>query len=172
MNEMSIVMHMLSKKEEDHRVGATEDEILQALSFSSKHKNAHIYFHDLVNNIAKYIEPLGLQIHFNPLDNNWFITYESEVSNLINANPFAGKPKLAATLFCTLICSLKNSGIGKIHQIQELRKKKSVIEDLRDLEKLGYLNLDENLLQARLTPLIGYQLDLNKLLIKLALKLK
>ncbi len=172
MNEMSIIMHMLSRKEENLRVGATQEEILKALSISPKNKNADIYFNDIITNISKYIEFLGLQIKFNPIDDNWFITYEPEISNLINANPFAGKPRLAATLFSVLICCLKNSGVAKLHQIKELRKKKSVGEDLKELEDYGYLELDENQLQVRLTPLIGYQLDLNKLFLKLALKLK
>jgi len=172
MNEMSILMHVLSRKLENNRVGATKKEILHALSFSHKNKNADIYFQDLIANVAKYIEPLGLQIKYNPIDNNWFITYEPEISNIIKANPFEDKPKLAATLFCVLICCLRNSGIGKVHQIKELRKKKSIIEDLKELESLGYITLDDNQLQVKLTPLIGYQLDLNKLFIKLALKLK
>ena len=104
---MSIVMHMLSRKEDGFKMGATENEILKSLSFSSNNKNAHIYFQELINNISKYIEPLGFQIKFNPIDDNWFIAHEMEVSNVINANPFSGKPKLAATLFCTLMCCLK-----------------------------------------------------------------
>jgi hypothetical protein len=172
MNAMSIVMHLLSRKVDNYRYGATKNEILKALSFSTKNKNANVYIQDLLANIAKYIEPIGLQIKFNPIDNNWFITYEMEISNIINANPFEGKPRLAATLFCTIICCLKNSGVGKIHQIKELRKKKSILEDLRELEDKGYLEIDDNQLQVRLTPLIGYQLDLNKLFLKLALKLK
>ena len=63
-------------------------------------------------------------------------------------------------------------GVAKIQRIKELRKKKRIIDDLKDLEKEGYLELDENLGIVKLTPLIGYQLDINKLIIKLALKLK
>ncbi len=37
---------------------------------------------------------------------------------------------------------------------------------------MGYLELNKNLGEVRLSPLIGYQLDLEKLFIKLALKLK
>ena len=63
-------------------------------------------------------------------------------------------------------------GIAKIQDIKEIRKKKHIIEDLKELRKMGYLQLDDKLGKVSLTPLIGYQLDLNKLFIKLALKIK
>lgn len=62
--------------------------------------------------------------------------------------------------------------LQETQRIKELRKKKHVIEDLKELEKQGYLELDENLGIVKLTPLIGYQLDINKVIIELALKLK
>ncbi|MHA2088822.1 MAG: hypothetical protein ACW972_11125, partial [Promethearchaeota archaeon] len=113
-----------------------------------------------------------LQIRFNPLSSHWYLAFEMATSDLIHANPFEGKPRLAATLFCVLICCLKNNGISKLQDIEKLRKKKTVIDDLKELRKRGYLEIDYNLKQVKLTPLIGYQLDLNKLFIKLTLKLK
>ena len=172
MNEMSILMHLLSNKGEYNQIGATKKEILQALSISPSNKNESIYFERLITFLSRYLEPLGLQIKFNPIDDNWFISYENEISDMISANPFDGKPRLAASLFCTLVCCLKNSGIGKIHEIQELRKKKHLLEDLKELEGSGYIEIDDGMMQVRLTPLIGYQLDLEKLFINLALKLK
>jgi len=172
MNEMSIMMHLLSKKGKQYQIGATKKEILKALSISPSNKNESIYFENLITNLSRYLEPLGLQIKYNPIDENWYISYENEISDVISANPFEGKPRLAASLFCTLICCLKNSGIGKIHEIKELRKKKHLLEDLKELEESGYIEIDDSLMQVRLTPLIGYQLDIEKLFIKLALKLK
>jgi len=172
MNEMSIMMHLLSRKGEQYQIGATKKEILQALSISPSNRNESIYFETLITNFSRYLEPLGLQTKFNPIDDNWFISHENDISDMISANPFEGKPRLAASLFCTLICCLKNSGIGKIHEIKELRKKRQIIEDLKELEDAGYIEIDDGLMQVRLTPLIGYQLDIEKLFIKLALKLK
>ena len=163
-------MHMLSKKSDLYHLGATKVEILNALNIKNRNKAFH--FQNLLINLANYIEPLGLQINFNPLDTHWFISYESDVSDLIRANPFEDKPRLAASLFCALVCCLKNSGRGKIHEIEELRNKKSVLEDLKELEKRGYLEIAKDEGQVRITPLIGYQLDLQKLFIKLSLKLK
>ena len=45
-------------------------------------------------------------------------------------------------------------------------------EDLKILEKKGYIVMDKKSDKVRITPLIGYQLDLNALFTNLALKLK
>ncbi len=170
VNEISILMHVLSSKNNRFQMGATKSEVLKELNITNRNKT--VYFQNLISNLSNYIEPLGLQIRFNPIDSHWFISYEPDISNLISANPFEGKPKLAATLFCTLVCCLQNSGVGKILDIKKLRKKKNVIDDLKELEKKGYLEINTELGLVYLTPLIGYQLDFEKLFIKLSLKLK
>jgi hypothetical protein len=170
MNEITILMHLLSKKMDKNQIGASKEDILKKLNLIGK--NESIYFEGLITQLSMYLEPLGLQIRFNPLSSHWYLAFKNQVSEFVSANPFADKPRLAATLFYTLICCLERLGIAKIQKIQELRKKKNIIEDLKELEKEGYLQLDENIGEVNLTPLIGYQLDINKLIIKLALKLK
>ena len=170
MNEFTILMNLLSNKTNKIQIGASKEEILKALNIHGK--NESVYFQDLITHLSSYIEPLGLQIRFNPLSSRWYMAFEMQTSDFFSANPFEDKPRLAATLFCTLICCLKNLGIAKIQDIKEIRKKKHIIEDLKELRKMGYLQLDDKLGYVSLTPLIGYQLDLNKLFIKLALKVK
>ncbi len=163
-------MYFLSKKVNIHQIGATKQEIIDALKINGR--NESIYFQELITNLSKYVEPLGLYIRFNPLDDHWFVSYDDEMSNLVIANPFKGKSKLAATLFCVIICSFSNSGVSRIKEIKELRKKKDILDDLNILQKEGYIEINEKTNEVRLTPLIGYQLDLQKLFTKLSLKLK
>ena len=170
LNEISILMHLLSNKIGMYQIGANEEEILQALKITGKNKA--YYFQNLLNNLSKYVEPLGLEVRYNPIDLHWFLSFDSEISDTVSANPFEGKPRLAATLFCTLVCCLQNSGIGKIQDIKKLRNKKNVIEDLKELEKFGYIEMLKDSSQIQLTPLIGYQLNMEQLFIKMALKLK
>ena len=171
MNEISILMHMLSNKNDLYQIGATKKEILNTLNVKNRNKSA--YFHNLISNLSKYLEPLGLQIRYNPINSHWFISYDSEVSDIISANPFDNKPRLAATLFCALVVCLNNpDGISLIPEIEKIRKKKYVLEDLKDLEQKGYLKIDKTRNEVKLTPLIGYLLDLEKLFVKLALKTK
>jgi hypothetical protein len=170
MNEISILMQLLSRKRNPYQIGATKKEILEILNV--KNKNKSIYFQNLITGLSNYLVPLGLQVKFNSLNSHWFLNYDNEITELISANPFEGKPSLAATLLCVLTSCLKNSGATSIQEIQKLRNKKMIIEDLKELEKEGYLVIGKTTNQVQLTPLIGYKLDLHKLLVKLSLKLK
>ncbi|MFX0057449.1 MAG: hypothetical protein ACFE85_07960 [Candidatus Hodarchaeota archaeon] len=170
MNEISILMHLLSRRKKEYQIGATKKEILSSLNI--KGKNKPVYFHDLITNLSNYVKPLGIQVQYNPLNSHWFISFDSEISDLIFANPFEGEPRLAATLLCVLICSLQDSGITTIQKVNKIRKKKSILDDLKELRKKGYIFLNKENGKITLTPLIGYQLDIHKLFTKLALKLK
>ncbi|MFX0142507.1 MAG: hypothetical protein ACFE9C_00385 [Candidatus Hodarchaeota archaeon] len=170
MNELTVLMHFLSKKVNNFQIGATQEEILRALNVNDKNKT--IYFQNLINNLANYLNPLGLQVRFNPLNSCWHIVFEQETTEIISANPFEGNPRLAATLYCTLVNCFNSSGETTIQKIKEIRKKKGVIEDLKELEKLGFVTYQKNSNKISLTPLIGYLLDLEKLFLKIALKLK
>ncbi len=170
MNELTVLMHLLSKKTSKSQIGATKGEILNR--FNVKDRNKSIYFQDLINNLSNYLEPLGLQVRFNPLNSYWYISFDPETTEIISANPFEGNPRLAATLYCTVICCFNSSGETTIQKIKEIRKKKGAIEDIKELEKMGFVTLEKDLNKVSLTPLIGYLLDLEKLFLKIALKLK
>ncbi|MFX1409106.1 MAG: hypothetical protein ACFFA6_02040 [Promethearchaeota archaeon] len=170
MNEFTLMMYLLSKKSNLYQIGATKKEILELINI--KNKNKSIFFQNLIINLSNYLEPLGLQVRFNPLNSHWFISFDPDTSDLVSANPFEGKPRLAASLFYILINCLKNSGVGKIQEIKKMRNKKGIFEDLRELEKRGYIIIKKDIGEVNLTPLIAYQLDLSKLFLKLALKLK
>ncbi|TFG01450.1 MAG: hypothetical protein EU539_14025 [Promethearchaeota archaeon] len=171
MNELSILMQLLSNKSNIHVIGTTKEEILKTLNITNKNKD--IYFQELITNLSNYIEPLGLQVRYNPLNSHWFLSHDSEISDLVKVNPFDNKPSLAATLFCIIAsCFKKSKGETTISEIKIMRNIKNIKEDLRELQKLGYIILNKDSKGVRLSPLIGYQLDLEKLLIKLGLKVK
>jgi hypothetical protein len=170
MNELSILMHLLSRRVNKYRLGATEEEICGLLNISGKYQAG--LFNQLLINLSKHIEILGLNIRFNPIDDHWYISYESEISNIVKANPFENKPRLAASLFSIVISCISNFGTTSVSEIAKLRKKKGILSDLRELENQGYINLDRDSGEISLTPLIGYELDFNQLLTNLALKMK
>lgn len=170
MNELSILMHLLSREVNKFQIGASKKEIIEKLHIEGK--NEDVYFHRLLTNLSKQIEPLGLKVRYNPLDSHWFISYDSDVSNLVSANPFEDKPKLAATLFYVITCCLSNSGTTKIKQIKDLRNKKGIMSDLKKLEDFGYVKLYPDVNEVAITEKIGYQIDLPRLYTKLSLKLK
>jgi hypothetical protein len=170
MNELTVLIHLLSKKANVSEIGATQEEILKALNITNKNKS--FYFQNTIKNLANYLEPLGLQVRFNPLNSHWYISFDTETTEILASNPFEGNPRLAATLYCTLINCFNSSGETTIQKIKEIRKKKGVLKDIRELEKMGFVNYEKNFNKISLTPLIGYLLDLEKLFLKIALKLK
>ena len=157
-------------KRDSNLIGAPKKELIESLGI--KGKNSSGYLQNLIMELSNYLKPIGLQVRYNPLNSYWFITFESEVSELSLANPFEGRPSLAATLFCVIVYCLKSSGKAEIADIQKIRGKKTVIEDIKELERLGYLELINKSNQVKLTPLIGYKLDIPKLLLQTALKIK
>jgi len=170
MNEISLLMKLLSKKGPNAQIGASKKEILEILGVRGK--NSSSYFQKLIVELAKYLEPLGMQIRYNPLNFYWYLTFEPEISEFLSANPFEGRPSLAATLFCAIIYCLKSSGMAKISDIQKIRNKKHIKDDILELERMGYLEVISDTGQVKLTPLIGYKLDIPKLLLNTALKIK
>ncbi|MFX1419696.1 MAG: hypothetical protein ACFE9N_12315 [Promethearchaeota archaeon] len=170
MNELTIMMHLLSKKVNNSQIGATQEEILNTLNV--KDKNKVIYFQNMIKNLSSYLKPLGLQVRFNPLNSYWYISFDPEATELLSANPFNGNPRLAATLFCILISCFNSSGETTIQKIKEIRKKKGVLDDIKELKEMGFLNYEKNLNKVNLTPLLGYVLDLEKLFFKIALKMR
>ena len=157
-------------KRDSNLIGASKKELIENLGI--KGKNSSVYLQKLIIELSNYLEPIGLQVRYNPLNSYWFITFESEISELLLANPFERRPSLAATLFCVILYCLKSSGSAEIADIQKIRGKKSIIEDIKELEGLGYLEVISKSNQVRLTPLIGYKLDIPKLLLQTALKIK
>jgi len=167
LNEISILMHLLSKKDGIYNRGTTREEIIKVLKI--KNRNADVYFKKLLINLSNYIEPLGLKIKYNPLDSHWFLAFDQELAEFLATNPFEGKQRLAATLFCILTCCLKNFGSTSVKEIETLRKKKSIIEDLKELNRLGYIKISDDKTKINLTPLLGYHLDIEKLFLRTAL---
>ncbi|MFW9948989.1 MAG: hypothetical protein ACFFKA_02540 [Candidatus Thorarchaeota archaeon] len=170
MNELALLMNILSTRKNSIQIGASEEEVLERLDI--KYRNNSIYFQQLIIELSKHLEPLGMQVRYNPLNSCWFITFDNEVSDLTSANPFNERPSLAATLYCVIIYCLKSSGKTKISEIQKVRNVKHLVNDLRELESLGYIELNQDKGWVNLTPLIGYKLDIPKLLLNSSLRVK
>jgi hypothetical protein len=148
-------MYLLTRSQEYAR-GATEDEILDSLHIPQKVGKSEMQ--KKLAALDSYLQPLGMHVRENPLDEHWFVAFRDEVTDLADINPFSGHPRLAATLLATIICVLKFGNQVPIDALHEIRHKKGVQQDLKDLQKLHYVDFVDN--KVVITPLIGYQLDL------------
>ncbi|HMF31197.1 MAG TPA: hypothetical protein VKK79_07275 [Candidatus Lokiarchaeia archaeon] len=154
-NEFSVLMYLLTRASNTEK-GASEGEILDALHMPEKLGKAELQ--KKLEAFDTYLQPLGMHVRSNPLDDHWFVAFRDEITDLADINPFGGKPRLAATLLATIICAFKFGKQIPVEAIHEIRQKKSVEQDLKELQRLHYLELTGS--TASLTPLIGYQLDL------------
>ena len=136
--------------------GAPVEDILKSLHWPEKLGRAELQ--KKLMEFDTYVKPLGLQVRVNPLNDHWFVAFRQDISEFTTQNPFGGKPRLPATLLATIICMIKYGNLVPVSAIQEIRKKETVLEDLKQLERLGYVEIAGKF--ATLTPLIGYQLDL------------
>jgi hypothetical protein len=170
MNEISILMYLLSQRGSHHEFGATREEIIDRLNPGKKAEN--FVFNNVMTKLSNYIDPLGFQINYNPLNSHWYLSIKNEITEFFGANPFNEHPSLAATLFCTLTCCLKNRGKTSIQEIKKIRKKKNLISDLKALETKGYISINSKNRSVELTPLIGYQIDIERLYNNIVLMMK
>jgi hypothetical protein len=155
VNEFTALMILLTRSHETTR-GAPAAEILKALHWPEKLGRGELQ--KKLTEFDTYLQPLGLQVRLNPLNDFWFVAFRQDISEFAAQNPFGGRPRLPATLLATIICMIKYGNRVPISAVREIRKKETVLEDLKQLEDLGFVAITGD--NLTLTPLIGYQLDL------------
>ncbi len=165
MNEYSILFHLLTQKdtddflEEEYSVlGSTEENICAELKFTGKTKRIRLF--KLLEEFTKNIRPFGIQIQKNPFNQRWYASQTTEIQELFQANPFAGKHRLSATLCVLLALALTQAKEPTIKQIKELRSKKNVRDDLDELEAMNFVKIKKN--RVFLHPKLGYYLDIDQ----------
>lgn len=147
---------ILLTRSHDTTRGAPAEEILKTLHWPEKLGCGELQ--KKLSEFDTYLQPLGLQVRLNPLNDFWFVAFRQDISEFAVQNPFGGKLRLPATLLATIICMVKYRNQVPISAIREIRKKETVLEDLKQLQNLGYIEITGE--KITLTPLIGYQLDL------------
>lgn len=163
MNELGVLMTLLSRVDEHRTRGATEEELQKALALHDTARAQRL--HHLLAQLQEYLRVLGLGVRYNPLDEHWFVAHASAGAERLSLNPFGDKKRLGATLLALVMVVFAEGNDVPLSRLQAVRQKKSLAGDLRELEALGYLTLapaDDTI--VHLTPLIGYHCDLHRLL--------
>ncbi|MHA1731469.1 MAG: hypothetical protein ACTSU5_05975 [Promethearchaeota archaeon] len=159
MNEISIITYLLSRTVGKRKRGATEEEIKKALHLPEKTARTHIL--NLFREVEGRVGVMGLEIRFNPLDQNWFLAFKGEVTELTGHNPFRDRKRLGATLFALLTLVFSSGNGVSLENLRKVRKKKDLGTDLKELEQAGFVDIDGD--KVYLTPLVGYHCDLHLL---------
>lgn len=162
MNEFSILMNLLTRPDPSDldAFGATEDQLCDALGFTSRNKKLQLY--TLFEQFNRSLILFEIKLRQNPLNNHWFLSQSAEVEDLFQTNPFNNKERLGASL-CTILLFIL--GTGKpitITEFQELRGKKDIEDDLLELEHAKFILRDNQYLF--LHPNLGTYLDFDRLI--------
>lgn len=157
MNEAEVLIYMLSRKQDEKNIGASENELLNALSLTDR--NSKFKLLNLLEEINANIFPFGLTVKFNPVNEHWFISFKDNVSTFNESHNSLLSTKLAATLFSILVLNFSNNISATIAEIAKIRNKQNITEDIEELKNQGYLELDGN--NVILTPKIFYYLDID-----------
>jgi len=161
MNEYSILLYLLTKTDSNPNspqlviIGATEEEISKKFHLNLQTEREKLLC--LLNEFSTAIQPFGLEIRQNIINHHWFLAQDIATQRFFNSNPFNNKPRLAATLCAIITLNFSQKGPISEQELQKLRKKGNLRQDLDELEDLGFIEIVES--KIALTPNLAYYLD-------------
>jgi hypothetical protein len=163
MNEAQLLMYLLSRKKDESTIGATRDEICAKIGFTDR--NADYKFWNLLEGLNKNLFPLGLVTKFNPINSHWYLGFQDKLDAQFGKSVHTLNPRISALLFTILILYVSKSTQITLGKVQQLRNKKDISKDVRDLEKLGFISVEGDV--VTLTPKVFYYIDINDLIVKI-----
>jgi len=160
MNEAQLLMYLLSRKKNESVIGATKDEMCSKLGLTGR--NGDYKFWNLLREFNQSLFTMGLTIKHNPVNNHWFVGFQEKMDSRFAGTMPTLTPRLAATLFTILLLYLGKTSKITSAKVTELREKQDISRDLGDLEQLGYITSDKDVIV--LTPKVFYFIDVNELI--------
>lgn len=155
MNEYAILMKLLTRS--GNPIGAGVDDMLDALSLPED-LGREILFRRLAELYTR-LEPIGLAIKHNPVSGVFYVdtSYQSKMKQEDTMLP----DKLAATLLIVITLAYQEGGWVSFDRVHEFRKKsiRGVMEDLRELQNQGYVEIDSAGKRVRLGLRVPFEID-------------
>ena len=119
----------------------------------------------MLSGLNKTLFPIGVVTKFNPVNSHWYLGFQEKMEHKFGKSTLILSPRIAALLFTILILYVSKSTHITIKKIQEIRNKQDLSKDIRDLEKLGFITFDEDVITV--TPKIFYYIDVEELIEKI-----
>ncbi|MHA1771623.1 MAG: hypothetical protein ACTSYL_05430 [Candidatus Thorarchaeota archaeon] len=140
LNEYAILTNLLTRTGKP--IGAGVEDMLDALGYPELEGRA-VLFQRLAA-LHQLLEPLGLAIRFNPIDDVFYIDVQPTVD--VGLAQEVLPDRLAATLLAVMTLAYQKGGWVSAKQVQGIRKKslRSIRDDLRELAKSGYVEYDRS----------------------------
>jgi len=154
MNEYAILMKLLTRSGDP--IGAGVDDMLDALGLPED-LGRDILFRRL-GELHSRLEPVGLTIKHNPVNSVFYVDtiYQSKMKH-----DSILPDRLAATLLIVITLAYQEGGWVSFDRVREFRKKslRGVMEDFRELQHLGYIEIDQAEKRVRLGLRVPFQID-------------
>jgi hypothetical protein len=154
MNEYAILMKLLTRSGDP--IGAGVDDMLDALGLPED-IGREILFRRL-GELHSRLEPVGLTIKHNPVSSVFYVdTIHQSKMKQDSMLP----DRLAATLLIVITRAYQEGGWVSYDRVREFRKKslRGVMEDLRELQNQGYIELDPADKRVRLGLRVPFEID-------------
>lgn len=155
MNEYSVLVKLLTRT--GTPIGASVEDMLDALGLSED-VGRHVLYRKL-GSLHERIREIGLYIKHNPVAGVFYIDTSDEV-NLPQDSSFL-PDRLAATLLIVITLAYQDGGWVDIDRVREFRKKsfQGVVTDLRELQGLQYVEIDQEKKRVRLGIRVPFEID-------------
>ena len=164
MNEYAIIMKLITRP--GNPMGAGIDDILDALGLPEGAGN-YIAIQHLAG-LHKQLSKMGLMIKHNPIANVFYLDTTEEIK--LQEEETHLPDRLAATLLVVITLTYQEGEWVPFSRVKEFRNKamSGIRQDLRELQDLGYVEIDKKGKRVRPGSKVGFEIDYESFFRKLA----
>jgi len=155
MNEYSVLMRLITRSGDP--IGAGIEDMLDALGLPED-VGRGVLFQRLAE-LDEILQPLGMTVRHNPIGHVFYLDTKETGSSEEGESKLPDR--LAATLLVVMTLAYQEGGWVPVGRVKEYRKKttRSVQEDLRELSRQGYVELDGSKKKVRPGLRVAFELD-------------
>lgn len=155
MNEFAVLMRMLTQPGTPR--GAGVQDMLDAMGFPEE-TGRSVLFRKL-GQLEQQLTRLGLQIRHNPIHHVFYIDIQEDIDVPVTEGHLPDR--LAATLLVVLTLTYQEGGWISVKRVKKFRKKslRSVRADLRELEAMDFVQLNDDNQKVRPGYRVAFEVD-------------
>jgi hypothetical protein len=154
-NEYWVILRLITRS--GSVIGAGVDDILDALGLPEDVGRHYLF--QRMSELEQRLSPLGMAIRYNPISRVFYLDTMGTVESKSEEEQLPDR--LAATLLTVITLAYREGGWVPMDQIRDLRRKtsRSVLEDLRELAKQQYVEIDRARKRVRPGPRVPFEVD-------------
>ncbi len=154
-NEYWVILRLITRS--GSVIGAGVDDMLDALGLPEDVGRHHLF--ERLAELEERLSPLGMTIRYNPISRVFYLDTKGTTESSSEEGQLPDR--LAATLLTVITLAYREGGWVPLDQIRDVRRKtsRSVLEDLRELAKQQYVEIDRARKRVRPGPRVPFEVD-------------